>query len=53
MKIEQLGEIVTKKGKRLHPKMIVSSDIILPGSDLTVEEASKIFHGEGIIPGLD
>jgi len=53
MQIEQLGEIVTKKGKRLHPKMIVSSDIILPGSDLTVEEASKIFHGEGIIPGLD
>jgi hypothetical protein len=33
--------------------MIVSSDIILPGTDLTIEEASKIFHGEGIIPGLD
>jgi len=53
MKIEQLGEIVTKKGKLLDPKVIVSSDIILPGSDLTIEEASKIFHGEGIIPGLD
>ena len=53
MKIGQLGEIVTKKGKLLDPKMIVSSDIILPGSDLTIEEAGKIFHGEGIIPGLD
>ena len=53
MKIEQLGEIVTRKGKLLNPKVIVSSDIILPGSDLTVEEAGKIFHGEGIIPGLD
>jgi hypothetical protein len=53
MKIEQLGELVTKKGKLLDPKVIVSSDIILPGSDLTIEEASKIFHGEGIIPGLD
>jgi hypothetical protein len=53
MKIGQLGEIVTKKGKLLDPKVIVNSDIILPGSDLTIEEATKIFHGEGIIPGLD
>jgi hypothetical protein len=53
MKIEQLGEIVTRKGKLLDPKVIVSSDIILPGNDLTIEEAGKIFHGEGIIPGLD
>lgn len=53
MKIEQLGRIVTKEGKRLDPKKIISSDIILPSSDLTIEEASKIFHGEGIIPGLD
>jgi hypothetical protein len=53
MKIERLGEIVTKEGKRLDPKKIISSDIILPSSDLTIEEASKIFHGEGIIPGLD
>jgi len=53
MKIEELEEIITKKGKLLDPKMIVSSDIILPSTDLTIEEASKIFHGEGIIPGLD
>jgi hypothetical protein len=53
MKIEQLEEIITKKGKLLDPKVIVSSDFILPGTDLTIEEASKIFHGEGIIPGLD
>jgi hypothetical protein len=53
LKMKQLGEIVTKKGKLLDPKVIVSSDIILPGSDLTIEEASKFFHGEGIIPGLD
>jgi hypothetical protein len=53
MKIEQLEEIITKRGKLLDPKVIVSSDIILPGTDLTIEEVSKIFHGEGIIPGLD
>lgn len=53
LKMERLEEIVTKKGKLLDPKVIVSSDIILPGSDLTIEEANKFFHGEGIIPGLD
>lgn len=53
LKMEQLAKIVTKKGKLLDPKVIVSSDIILPGSDLTIEEANKFFHGEGIIPGLD
>ena len=53
LKMEQMGEIVTKKGKLLDPKVIVSSDIILPGNDLTIEEANKFFHGEGIIPGLD
>jgi hypothetical protein len=53
LKMEQLEEIVTKKGKLLDPKVIIGSDIILPGSDLTIEEASKFFHGEGIIPGLD
>lgn len=53
IKIEKLEEIVTNEGKRLDPKKIVSSDIILPSSDLTIEEASKIFLGEGIIPGLD
>lgn len=53
LKMEQLEEIVTKKGKLLDPKVIVSSDIILPGNDLTIEEANKFFHGEGIIPGLD
>jgi hypothetical protein len=53
LKMEQLEEIVTKKGKLLDPKVIVSSDIILPGNDLTIEEANKFFHGEGIISGLD
>ena len=53
LKMEQLEEIVTKKGKLLDPNVIVSSDIILPGNDLTIEEANKFFHGEGIIPGLD
>ena len=53
LKMEQLEEIVTKKGKLLDPRVIVSSDIILPGNDLTIEEANKFFHGEGIIPGLD
>ena len=43
--------LVRKKGKPLDPKMIVGSHLILPPEDLTIEEAKKIFTGEGIIPG--
>ena len=37
--------LVRKKGKPL------DSQLILPPEDLTIEEAKKIFTGEGIIPG--
>jgi hypothetical protein len=52
-KITQLEGIVKKRGKPLDPKRIVASDIILPNSDLSIEEARMIFNNEGIIPGLD
>ncbi|MGI0038479.1 MAG: PspA-associated protein PspAA, partial [Nitrososphaera sp.] len=29
---------------------IVKSDIILPSADLPVDEAKKLFRGEGVIP---
>lgn len=43
--------LVRKKGKPLDPKVIVESQLIIPPEDLTLEEAKKIFTGEGIIPG--
>ncbi len=43
--------LVRKKGKPLDPKVIAKSHLILPPEDLSIEEAKKIFTGEGLIPG--
>jgi hypothetical protein len=51
-KLAELTEIVSKNGRPLDPKEIVESDVILPGTDVSIEEARQIFRGEGIIPEL-
>lgn len=51
-KLAELAEIVSKNGRPLDPKEIVESDVILPGTDVSIEEARQIFRGEGIIPDL-
>jgi hypothetical protein len=37
-------------GKPLNPKDIIQSDIILPSADLSIDDAKKLFKGEGVIP---
>lgn len=49
-RLEELTDIVEKKGKPLDPKEIIQSDIILPTPDLSIDEAKKLFEGEGVIP---
>lgn len=51
-KLTQLSEIVVKNGRPLDPHEIIQSDIILPSADLSVDEAKKLFRGEGVIPEL-
>ncbi len=49
---EDLGCLIStveRNGKRLDPKEIVKSDIIIPPKDLTLEEARGIFKGCGLI----
>ena len=46
-----LVEIVRKNGIPLDAKTLKESDLIIPPSDLTFEEAKKIFVGEGLVPG--
>jgi hypothetical protein len=43
---------VKEKGVVMDSKEIVQSDIVLPGKDITLEEARKVFKGEGIIKNL-
>jgi PspAA-like protein len=44
--------MVKQKGVVIDPKEIVQSDIVLPGKDITLEEARKVFKGEGIIKNI-
>ncbi len=49
-KIGHLVQIITSEGQRLDDKEIVESHIIVPDSDISIDEAKKVFKGEGIIP---
>jgi hypothetical protein len=47
----QLLDYVRSKGKLVGDDELFGSDIILPPSDVTLEEAKTAFQGEGLIPG--
>jgi hypothetical protein len=49
-RLVELVDIVEQNGKRLDPKRIIPSDIILPSVDLSIDEAKKLFKGDGVIP---
>jgi hypothetical protein len=48
--ITQLVQTIMSKGQRLDDKELVESNIIVPDSDISLDEAKKVFKGEGIIP---
>ncbi len=51
-RLAELNDMVVKNGKPLDPHEIIRSDIILPSADLSIDEAKKLFTGEGVIPEL-
>jgi hypothetical protein len=46
----QMLALVTESGAVVPDDQLVSSDLILPSPDTTLEEARKLFTGSGIIP---
>ncbi len=49
---KELGQMIStikKKGEPLDPVEILPSDVIVPPEDLTLEEARRIFRGQGLI----
>ncbi len=46
---KKLTDYVRKNGKKVPHELIKPSDIIIPPADITLEEAQKIFKGEGLI----
>ena len=49
-KLTEMNNMVVKNGKPLDPKQIIKSDVILPSADLSIDEAKRLFRGEGVIP---
>jgi hypothetical protein len=48
----ELTNIVEQNGKQLDSREIIQSDIILPSADLSLDEAKKLFKGEGVVPEI-
>ena len=49
--LQEMVNLVMEKGSPLPLDELVESDLILPETDLTLEEAEHIFIGDGLLPG--
>jgi hypothetical protein len=47
----QMIELVREHGKPVDDDDIETSDVIIPPSDLSFDEAAEEFSGDGLIPG--
>ena len=50
--LEQLFELVRAEGERLPDEDLSASGVIVPPSDLTLEETRRLMTHEGFIPDL-
>ena len=51
-KLEQMWALVKTEGQQLPPEDLSSSDVVIPPTDLTLDETRQLFEGEGLIPDL-
>jgi hypothetical protein len=51
-KLDQMWQLVRDQGEQLSDDELSPSDLIIPPSDLTLEETRKLFSDEGLIPDL-
>jgi hypothetical protein len=49
--LKQMLDLVREKGNPIPIDELVESDLVLPEPDITIEEAGKLFVGEGLLPG--
>lgn len=49
--LDEMFQLVRDRGQPLPLDQLVESDLILPETDLTLEEAEHIFIGDGLLPG--
>ena len=49
--LDEMFRLVRDRGEPLPVDELVESDLILPETDLTLDEAEHIFIGDGLMPG--
>ena len=50
--LDEMAQLVRDEGERLPDDDLTGSDLIIPPSDLTLEETRALFSDEGLIPDL-
>jgi hypothetical protein len=50
--LDEMAQLVRDEGERLPDDDLTPSDLIIPPSDLTLEETRALFSDEGLIPDL-
>ncbi|HET8653109.1 MAG TPA: hypothetical protein VFM13_11125 [Gaiellaceae bacterium] len=50
--LDQMWQVVRERGERLPDDDLSASDLVIPPSDLTLEETKKLFSDEGLVPDL-
>jgi hypothetical protein len=51
-KVTEIVQTITLEGQKLDDKELIESDIIVPDTDISIDQARRVFQGEGIIPEL-
>jgi hypothetical protein len=50
--LDQMAELVRSEGTRLADDDLSASEILIPPSDLTLEETRQLFSDHGLVPDL-
>jgi hypothetical protein len=50
--LDEMWDLVRGRGERLPDEDLSPSDIVIPPSDLTLEETKKLFSEDGLVPDL-
>jgi hypothetical protein len=51
-RLDDMWRLVKERGERLPDEDLHASDLLVPPSDLTLEETKRLFSDEGLIPDL-
>ena len=50
--LDEMWKLVQERGERLADDDLSPSDLVIPPSDLTLEETKKLFSEDGLVPDL-